>query len=170
MKDYFLKVAQHSVDNGKTFTGWSVWRKNGSTDRHQYNYIIAVSCKSIEALTTSPWDWLPVEATGVKQEYIDVEWEIFRRDTYRVHAAVPGNFDYIVVNYSKPDDLQKQLAYEVEYIAPVMKDLISKKEYGRTGRNVQHKIYPSSSNEKYTMMTVDGYSSWTDAVKSFDYV
>jgi|TARA_B100001059_G_scaffold53500_1_gene47655 hypothetical protein len=167
MKDYFLKVAQHAVDNGKTFTGWSVWRKNWRTNTHKYNYIIAVSTKNIEDLT-SPWDWNPVEATGVAQEYIDVDWEVFRRDTYRVDSFVPGSFEYIVVNYSKPDDLAKQLAYEVDYITPVMKELISKKAYGRSGWNVQHKIYPSSSNEKYTMMTVDGYPTWTAAVKSFD--
>ena len=167
MKDYFLKVAQHAVDNGSTFTGWSVWRKNWITDTDKYNYIISVSSKSIEDLT-SPWDWNPIEATGVAQEYIDVEWEVFRRDTYRVDSVVPGSFEYIVVNYSKPDDLAKQLSYEVEYITPVMKELISKNAYGRSGWNVQHKIYPSSSNEKFTMMTVDGYPSWTDAVKSFD--
>ena len=45
-----------------------------------------------------------------------------------------------------------------------MKELISKKTNGRSGWNVQHKIYPSSSNEKYTMITVDGYPTWTDAV------
>ena len=167
MKDYFLKVAQHAVDNGETFTGWSVWRKNWRTETHKYNYIIAVSCKSIEDLT-SPWDWDPIGATGVAQKYIDVDWEVFRRDTYRVDSFVPGSFEYIVVNYSKPDDLGKQLAYEVDYITPVMKELISKNTSGRSGWNVQHKLYPSSSNEKYTMMTVDGYPSWTDAVKSFD--
>ena len=117
---------------------------------------------------TSPSDWNPLEATGIAQEYIDVDWEVFRRDTYRVDSFVPGSFEYIVVNYSKPDDLAKQLAYEVDYITPVMKELISKNSYGRSGWNVQHKIYPSSSNEKYTMMTVDGYPTWTAAVKSFD--
>jgi len=167
MKDYFLKVAQHSVDNGETFTGWSVWRKNWRTETHKYNYIVLLNTKNLEDLT-SPWDWNPVEAIGVAQEYIDVEWEVIRRDTYRVDSFVPGSFDYIVVNYSKPDDLAKQLTYEVEYITPLMKELVSKNAYGRSGWNVQHKIYPSSSNEKYTMMTVDGYQTWTDAVKSFD--
>ena len=132
MKDYFLKVAQHAVDNGNTFTGWSVWRKNWRTETHKYNYIIAVSSKSIENLT-SPWDWNPIEATGVAQEYIEAEWEVFRRNTYRVDSFVPGTFDYIVANYSKPDDLAKQIAYEVEYITPVMKELVSTNAYGRSG-------------------------------------
>ena len=33
MKGYFLKVAKHAVDNGKTFTGNSVWRKIGGQIR-----------------------------------------------------------------------------------------------------------------------------------------
>ena len=40
MKGYFLKVAQHAVDNGKTFTGWSVWRKNWRTNTHKYNELL----------------------------------------------------------------------------------------------------------------------------------
>jgi len=49
-----------------------------------------------------------------------------------------------------------------------MKELISKNACGRSGWKVLHKIYLSSRNEKYMMMAVNGYPSWTDAVKSFD--
>ena len=89
-------------------------------------------------------------------------------DTYRVDSSVPGTYDFVVVNYSKPNNLNKQLKYEVEYITPVMKEMVANKYYGRTGWNVQHKIYPAGSEEKFTMFSVDGYASMADAIKSFD--
>ncbi len=165
LKEYWLKVAQHATDNGG-MQGWSVWKKVRKTD--QYNYIVAFHFKDIDQLE-GDWGVDGLAATGIDSKHISNEWNVFRSDTYRIHSGVPGSTNYIVVNYSKPDQIGKQLTYEIEYITPVMKELISKKAYGRTSWNVQHKIYPSSSNEKYSMLTVDGYASMVDAMKSFDF-
>ena len=163
-ENYWLKVAQKAVDDGG-IQGWSVWKKQRKTN--SYNYIVAFHFKSMEQFT-GEWGFDAMKATGIAAKHIDFEWDVFRSDTYRIDASVSGNSEYIVVNYSKPDDLWKQLKYEVEYITPVMKEMISKKTNGRTSWNVQHKIYPQGSEEKFSMLSVDGYSSMADALKSFD--
>jgi len=49
-----------------------------------------------------------------------------------------------------------------------MKKMVANKFRGQTGWNVQQKIYPSGSEEKFTMFVVDGYATMADAMKSFD--
>jgi hypothetical protein len=163
-QDYWLKVAQEAVDNGG-IQGWSVWKKQRKTNN--YNYIVAFHFKDINQYT-GEWSFDAMKATGIAPKHIEFEWDVFREDTYRIDSGVAGNAEYIVVNYSKPDDLNKQLKYEVEYITPVMKEMVSSNTNNRTSWNVQHKIYPAGNGEKFTMLSVDGYSSMADAMKSFD--
>jgi len=163
-QEYWLKVAQKTTDDGG-IQGWSVWKKQRKTK--EYNYIVAFHFKDIDQFT-SDWGFSGFETTGIHPKNIAWEWNVFREDTYRVDAVVPGASEYIVVNYSKPDDLNKQMKYEVEYITPVMKEMVSSNSNGRSSWNVQHKIYPVGNGEKFTMLSVDGYGSMADAIKSFD--
>ena len=50
MKDYFLKVAQHAVDNGETFTGWSVWRKTGEQKLTNTTILLLLVAKALRTL------------------------------------------------------------------------------------------------------------------------
>jgi hypothetical protein len=163
-EDYWLKVAQKAVDDGG-IEGWSVWKKQRKTN--SYKYLVLFNFKDMEQYTND-WGFDALKATGVPSKHIDFEWNIFRSDTYRVDSSVPGTYDFVVVNYSKPNDLNKQLKYEVEYITPIMNEIVANKFNGQTGWNVQHKIYPVGSEEKFTMFSVDGYASMADAIKSFD--
>ena len=147
-EDYWLKVAQKAVDDGG-IEGWSVWKKQRKTNN--YKYLVLFNFKDMEQFTND-WGLDALKATGVASKHIDFEWNIFRSDTYRVDSSVPGTYDFVVVNY----------------ITPVMKEMVANKYYGRTGWNVQHKIYPAGSEEKFTMFSVDGYASMADAIKSFD--
>jgi hypothetical protein len=140
-QDYWLKVAQKAVDNGG-IQGWSVWKKQRKTNN--YNYIVAFHFKDINQYT-GEWSFDAMKATGIAPKHIEFEWDVFREDTYRIDSGVAGNAEYIVVNYSKPDDLNKQLKYEVEYITPVMKEMVSSNTNNRTSWNVQHKIYPAGN-------------------------
>ncbi len=163
--DYFLKVAQAAVDSGG-MAGWSVWKKIGETGNS--NYVVAIQFKDIDQATGN-WQWNGLKATGVDQKHIKLEWNVLRDDLYRVHSSISGDATHLVVNYSKPTDLGKHLSYEVDYITPVMKELISKNQLNRTSWSVQSKIYPSGTNEKYSMFTADGYASFSDALKSQDF-
>ena len=159
-EDYWLKVTQKAVDD-VGIKGWSVWKKQRKTNN--YNYIVAFHFKDINQYTAE-WGLNGMKATGVPSKYINFEWNIFREDTYRIDSAVPGNPGYIVVNYSNPNDLNKQL----KYITPIMKEMVSSNSNSRTSWNVQHKIYPVGNREKFTMLSVDGYASMADVMKSFD--
>ena len=163
-EDYWLKVAQKAVDDGG-IQGWSVWKKQRKTNN--YKYIVLFNFKDMEQYTND-WGFDALKATGVPYKHIDFEWNVFREDTYRVVTSVPGTYNFVVVNYGKPDDMNKQLKFEVEFIAPVMKKMVANKFRGQTGWNVQQKIYPSGSEEKFTMFVVDGYATMADAMKSFD--
>ena len=163
--DYGLKVAQAAVDN-KGMLGWNVWKKIGKSGNS--NYVVAIQFKDIDQATGNV-KWNGLKATGIDQKHIKLEWNVVRDDLYRIHSSIPGESSYVVINYSKPTDLGKHLSYEVDYITPVMKELISKNQLNRTSWNVQAKIYPSGTNEKYSMFTADGYASFSDALKSQDF-
>mgnify|MGYP003320014617 FL=1 len=122
-EDYWLKVAQKAVDNGG-IQGWSVWKKQRKTNN--YKYIVLFNFKDMEQYTND-WGFDALKATGVPYKHIDFEWNVFREDTYRVVTAVPGTYNFVVVNYAKPDDMNKQLKFEVEFIAPVMKKMVANK-------------------------------------------
>jgi len=166
---HWSKVAKAAIEKGQ-MTGWTLWRKVGVTKADAPNYVFVNSHESLKQLDANMWGGNMDALGDVKPE--DVETNSFTTVTFdyyiQMEDFIAGDYKYAVVNYAKPTNIGQFIQENKTLWKPFHENNI-KNGGGMTAWGMASVIYPSGNQDRFSVMTWDGYNTLSDAMNHLRY-
>ncbi|THD69180.1 hypothetical protein E7Z59_02290 [Robertkochia marina] len=164
---YWSKVAKDAIDKG-LMTGWSLWRKVGVTNEDAPNYVFVNSFASLDKMNLNEvWEEdnlttvLGVDPSSVEtNSFTTIPFDYW----LQLEAAIPGEYDYALVNYAMPEDRAAFIEENKTLWQPFHQSNIDNGESGMKSWGMMSVIYPSGSEARFSVMTWDGFETMKDAL------
>lgn len=168
---YWSKVAKAAITKGQ-LSGWTLWKKIGTTKIDAPNYVFVNSFKDLKQLDdNSTWS-SNLSALGTVKP-ADVETSSFTTLTFdyyiQLEDFVDGDYKYCIVNYAKPTDLEAFIKENKTLWKPFHANNI-KNGNGMTAWGMASVIYPAGNLDRFTVMTWDGFNKLSDAMEQLRFV
>lgn len=166
---HWSKVAKAAIEKGQ-MTGWTLWRKVGVTKSDAPNYVFVNSHESLKQLDANMWGGNMDALGDVKPE--DVETNSFTTVTFdyyiQMEDFVSGDYKYAIVNYANPTNLGKFIQENKTLWKPFHESNI-KNGGSMTAWGMASVIYPSGNQDRFSVMTWDGFNKLSDALNYLSY-
>jgi len=166
---HWSKVAKAAIDKGQ-MTGWTLWRKVGVTNTEHPNFVFVNSFASLDQLNGNPWGDNMAALGNVKPE--DVETNSFTETTFdyylQVEDFIEGDFKYAIVNYAKPTSAGDFIQENKTLWKPFHENNI-KNGSGMTAWGIASVVYPGGNQDRFSVLTWDGFNKFTDALDYLRY-
>ncbi len=163
---YWSQVAKKNIDKGKML-GWALMQKYGTAGNNDVNYAFVNSFSSLEDMNNGVWQE-SVEELGYDWAEISTKYEVWESHIYKVQDNIPGDAKVFILNYGRPENLSGFINENKTLWKPFHQENISSGATGMTTWGIGTKIYPSGQNMA-TVMTWDGFSNITEALKVLDF-
>jgi hypothetical protein len=165
---HWSKVAQAAIKKGQ-MVSWTLWKKVGVTDADELtpNYIFVNTYKNLDNMDPEKVWADNMDALGdVKPE--DIETGSFTTTTFDYYiqqeAVIPGDNKYVIVNYAKPTDLAAFIQENKTLWKPFHEASINNIMNSMTSWGMYSVIYPAGNKDRFSVMTVDGFNKFNDAL------
>lgn len=170
---HWSKVAKSAIEKGQ-MKSWSLWRKVGVTNSLEStpNYVFVNTYESLDKMDQNKvWSDNMSALGDVKPE--DIETSSFTTTTfdYYVQAEdnVPGKYNFALVNYAKPTDLEAFMQENRTLWKPLHEASVSNILNKMTYWGMSSVIYPSGNQDRFSVFTVDGFNKLNDALEYLRY-
>lgn len=165
---HWSKVAESAIKKGQ-MVSWSLWKKVGTTNSTSTspNYVIVNSFESLEKMNMNKVWSDNMDALGdVKPE--DVETNSLSTITFdyfvQLEDHIEGEYKFALVNYAKPTDVTAFIQENKTLWKPLHEASINNIMNAMTSWGMSSVIYPSGNQDRFSVMTVDGFNKLTDAL------
>ena len=163
---HWSKVAKAAIDKGQ-LTGWTLWRKIGVTIVDAPNYVFVNSYNNLKQLDDNDAWGDNLSALGAVKPG-EIETNSFTTLTFdyyiQMEDFVEGDYKYCIVNYAKPTDVGAFIEENKTLWKPFHANNI-KNGNGMTAWGMASVIYPSGNQDRFTVMTWDGFNKLSDAME-----
>ena len=167
---HWSKVAKAAIDKGQ-MSGWTLWKKIGVTKSDAPNYVFVNSFSNLEQVNGNPWGDNIAALGDVKPE--DVETDSFTEVTFdyyiQLEDFLEGDYKYCIVNYAKPTSVGDFIEENKTLWKPFHASNI-KNGNGMTAWGMASVIYPAGNQDRFTVMTWDGFNKLSDAMQQLRFI
>lgn len=168
---HWAKVAQAAIDKGQ-MEAWHLWERVGYADPGAHNYVIVNDYKSIEAMDQSAvWSDENMKAMGVDPASVNTASFAPTVASYwfQVEDMVPGSSQFALVNYAKPVDLSGFINENKKLWKPLHEQGVKNENNSMSSWVMMSVIYPAGNNNKFSVVTIDGFNTMNDALNYLRY-